>query len=120
MPSFAWSSRWSARNYDCDHRGVTRNAHCRDEWGTRARFNCRTVSVGVGVAVVVFVGGDGFERGWGGAAVGGLAAANLKLDGGVGDVEAVAQGAVDGVEDAAALGERHLRDGDVAGQRVGG
>ena len=77
--------------------------------------------VAVGVAMVaVIVGGDGFEGGRSGAAVGGLAPANLKLDGGVGDVEALAQGTVDGVEDAAALGEGHLRDGDVAGQRVGG
>ena len=43
---------------------------------------------------------DGFE-GWGGAAaVGGLAASGLKLDRCVGDVEAIAQSAVDAREDA--------------------
>ena len=51
-------------------------------------------SVGVGVAVM---GVGGFGRG--GAPVGGLAADDLELDGGVGDVEAVAQGTIDGVED---------------------
>jgi hypothetical protein len=71
------------------------------------------------VAVVV-VGAYGFERGWGGAAVGGFASADLELDGGVGDVEAVAEGAVDGVEDAGAVGDGHLRDEDVAGEGVGG
>ena len=69
---------------------------------------------------MVVVGADGFEGGWGGAAVGGFAAADLELDGGVGDVEAVAESAIDGVEDAGALGEGHLRDADVAGERVGG
>ena len=39
---------------------------------------------------MVGVGGFGLRRG--GAAVGGLAADDLELDGGVGDVEAVAQG----------------------------
>ena len=72
------------------------------------------------MAVVMVVVGVGFERGRGGAAVGGLAAADLELDGGVGDVEAVAQGAVDGVENAGALGDGHLGDGDVAGEGVGG
>ena len=46
---------------------------------------------------VMGVGDFGLRRG--GAAVGGLAADDLKLDGGMGDVEAVAQGRVDGVED---------------------
>jgi hypothetical protein len=73
----------------------------------------------VGVVVVV-VGADGFEWGRGGAAVGGFAAADLELDGGVGDVEAVAQGAVDAFEDLGALGDGHLGDGDMAGQGVGG
>ncbi len=36
-----------------------------------------------------------------------------------GDVEAVAQGAVDVFEDIAALGHGHLGDGDVAGEGVG-
>ena len=57
----------------------------------------------VGVAVVMVVGAYGFERGRGGAAVGGLAAADLELDGGVGDVELVAQGVVDALEDGAAV-----------------
>ena len=70
--------------------------------------------------MVVGVGGAGFPRGGGGAAVGGFAAADLELDGGVGDVEAVPEGAVDGVQDAGALGEGHLRDEDVAGEGVGG
>ena len=74
----------------------------------------------VGVAVVVVGAADGFEWGRCGAAVGGLAAADLELDGGVGDVEAVAQGTVNGVEDRGALGDGHLGDGDVAGERVGG
>ena len=69
---------------------------------------------------MVIVGADSFVGGRGGAAVGGFAAANLELDGGVGDVEAVAQGTVDGVEDGGALGYGHLGDGDVAGERVGG
>ena len=77
-------------------------------------------SVGVGVAVVmVAVGADGFGTRWGGAAVGGFAAADLELDSGVGDVEAVAQGTVDGVQNGGAFREGHLRDEDVAGERVG-
>ena len=72
------------------------------------------------MAVMVMVRGRPASSGRGGAAVGGLAAADFELDGGVGDVEAVAQGAVDGVEDGGAFGERHLRDGNVAGERVGG
>jgi hypothetical protein len=43
------------------------------------------------VVMVVIVGGDRFEWGWGGAAVGSFAAADLELDGGVVDVEAVAE-----------------------------
>ena len=66
------------------------------------------------------VGSDGFEERRGGAAVGGLAALDFELDGGVGDVESISQGAVDGVEDAGALGDGHLGDGDVAGERMGG
>ena len=54
--------------------------------------------VTVGMAVVVGVAG-GFQRGRGRATVGGFAATDLELDSGVGDVEAVAQGAVDGVKD---------------------
>jgi hypothetical protein len=65
--------------------------------------------------VVVVVGADAFERGWGGATMSGFAASDLELDSGVGDVEAVAEGAVDGVEYAGAFGEGHLRDADVAG-----
>ena len=52
------------------------------------------------------------------AAVGGLAACGFKLNGRVGDVEAVAKGAVDAFENAAALRHWHLRDGDVAGEGV--
>jgi len=71
------------------------------------------------VVMVVVVGANGFELGWGAAAVGGLAAGGFELDGGVGDFEAVAEGAVDAVEDRAALGHGHLGDGDVAGESVG-
>ena len=67
---------------------------------------------------MVGVGGFGPRRG--GAAVGGLAADDLELDGGVGDVEAVAQGGVDGVEDGGGAGDGHLADGDVAGEGVRG
>ena len=76
--------------------------------------------VGVAVAVVVMmvVGAHGFEFGWGAAAVGGLAAGGFELDGGVGDLEAVAEGAVDAVEDGAALRHLHLCNGDVAGESV--
>ena len=48
---------------------------------------------------VAAVGVGGFGLRWGGAAVGGLAADDFELYGGVGDVESVAQGAVDGIED---------------------
>jgi hypothetical protein len=73
------------------------------------------------MAVVMMVGVVCiFERWWGGAAMGGFAAADLKLDGGVADAESVAEGAVDRVEDAGALGQRHFRDEDVAGEGVGG
>lgn len=52
--------------------------------------------VRVVVAVVVMcVGAYGFQIGWGAAAVSGFAACDFELDGGVGDVEAVAEGAVD-------------------------
>jgi len=68
---------------------------------------------------VMIVGADGFQLRRGGAAVGGLAAGDLKLDGGVGDVEAVAQSALDVGEDATAFRHRHLGDGDVAGECVG-
>ena len=53
--------------------------------------------------MMMVVGAYGFEFGWGGAAVGGLAAGDFELDGGVGDVEAVAEGVVDALEDAAAV-----------------
>jgi len=71
------------------------------------------------VMVVVVVGTYGFQFGWGAAAVSGLAAGGFELDGGVGDLEAVAEGAVDAAEDGAALGHGHLGDGDVAGEGVG-
>ena len=69
--------------------------------------------------MVMGVAGDFFELGRGGAAVGGLAAGGLELDGGVVDVEAIAEGAVDAFQDVAAVRERHLGDGDVAGEGVG-
>ena len=49
----------------------------------------------------------------------GFAAGGFELDGGVGDLEAVAEGAVDAVKDVAALGHGHLGDGDVAGEGMG-
>ena len=70
------------------------------------------------VVVMVVVSAYGFEFGRGAAAVEGLAVGGFELDGGVGDLEAVAQGAVDAVEDGAALGHGHLGDGDVAGEGV--
>ena len=72
----------------------------------------------VAVVVMMVVGAYGFQLGWCAAAVGGLAAGGFELDGSVGDLEAVAQGAVDAVEDGAALGHGHLGDGDVAGESV--
>ena len=69
--------------------------------------------------VMVAVCTCGLEFGGSAAAVGGLAAGGFELDGGVGDLEAVAERAVDAVEDGAALRHRHLGDGDVAGEGVG-
>ena len=68
--------------------------------------------------MVVVVAGW-FEVGWGGAAVGGFAAGGFELDGGVGDVELVAEGLVEAFEDAATVGHGHVSDGDVAGEGVG-
>lgn len=67
---------------------------------------------------VVVVGADGFELGWGAATVCGFAAGGFELDGGVSDLEMVAERAVDAVEDGAALGHGHLGDGDVTGEGV--
>ena len=69
--------------------------------------------------VMVAVGSDDGEIGRGGAAVGGLAACGFELDGGVGDVEAVAEGGVHAFEDAGTVGYGHVVDGDVAGEGVG-
>ena len=80
------------------------------------RVGVAVMAVMVVMVVMVVVGADGFQFGWGAAAVGGLAAGGFELDGGVGDLEAVAEGAVDAVEDPAALGHGHLGDGDVAGK----
>ena len=71
------------------------------------------------MVVMVGVASDGFEFGGGCASVGGFAAGGFELDGGVVDMEAVAEGAVDAFEDGAAVRERHLGDGDVAGEGVG-
>ena len=70
------------------------------------------------VVVMMAVAGDGLDRRGRGAAVGGLAAGDLELQRGVVDVEAVAQGLVEALEDGAAVRHRHLGDGDVAGERV--
>src|SRR5258705_3810557 len=51
-------------------------------------------------------------------AVGGFAACGFKLNCCVGDVKTIAQGAVDAVENAAALRHGHLGYGDVAGEGV--
>src|ERR1700761_9001866 len=58
----------------------------------------------------------GLRRGC--ATMSGLAVGYLKLDGGMGDLEAVTQGAFDIRQNVAALGHRHLSDGDVAGECV--
>src|SRR5260370_5454503 len=50
------------------------------------------------------------------AAVGGLAACGFKLNRCVGDVKAIAEGAVEAFENAAALRHRHLCDGDMTGE----
>ena len=76
------------------------------------------VGVAVAVMVMMVMGADGFEFGWGAAAVGGLAAGGFELNGGVGDLEAIAEGTVDAIEDGAALRHGHLGNGDVAGESV--
>src|ERR1700731_3900857 len=68
--------------------------------------------------MMVIVRSNCFQLRGGAAAVGGLAACGFKLNGCVGDVKTLAEGAVDAVENAAAFGHRHLRDGDVAGEGV--
>lgn len=68
--------------------------------------------------VMVCMGADCLEIRGSAAAVGGLAADGLTLNGGVVDVKAICQGAFDTVKDAAALGQEHLVDSDVAGERV--
>ena len=70
------------------------------------------------MVVMMAVAGDGLDRGRCGAAVGGLAASDLKLQRGVVNVEAVAQGQVEALKDGTAVRHRHLGDGDVAGERV--
>ena len=50
--------------------------------------------------------------------VSGLAASGFELDSGMSDLEAVAEGAVNTVEDGAALRHGHLGNGDVAGESV--
>src|SRR6266849_57128 len=72
----------------------------------------------VAVPMVVPVRADSLQLRRHAAAVSGFAAGGFKLNGCVGDVEAVAEGAVEAFENAAALGHRHLRDGDVAGEGV--
>ena len=57
------------------------------------------MGVFVGGMVMMDVVGGFVGVGWGGAAVGGLAFADLELNRRVGDVESLAHGAVDGVED---------------------
>jgi len=49
-----------------------------------------SVAVVMVVMVVMVVGAYGFQFGWGAAAVGSFAAGGFELDGGVGDLEAVA------------------------------
>src|SRR6185437_2223635 len=74
-------------------------------------------SVRVAVMMVV-VRADGLKLRRSAAAMGGLAAASLELNRGVVDVEALAESAVDGFKNAAALRPRHLRNGHMAGQRA--
>ena len=66
--------------------------------------------------VVMGVTADLFDLGGRGAAMGGFAALDLELDGGVGDVELVPEGVLDAVEDVAAIAHGHLADEDVAGE----
>ncbi len=68
--------------------------------------------------MVVSVCADGLPFGWCAAAVCGLAADGLELDGCVVDVKAVGEGALHAVADALALGHEHLVDGDVTGKGV--
>jgi uncharacterized phage protein gp47/JayE len=70
--------------------------------------------VAVVVMVVLFYFVDGLET-----SVGCLANHMLELQGGVVDAEALAQDAVDAIEDAIAFGRRNVGDGDVAGEGVG-
>lgn len=67
----------------------------------------------MGVAVVVCGHRLHFRRG--AAAVSGFAAGRLKLDGGVLDMEAIAQGAVEPIQYAAALRHRHFGNRDMTG-----
>ena len=53
-----------------------------------------------------------------GAAMRRLTAGRFKLNSRVSDVEALTQGTVDTNQNVAALGHRHLGDGDVAGERM--
>ena len=50
--------------------------------------------------------------------MGGLAVGDFELDGGVSDLEAIAQGTFDIRQNIAALGHGHFGDGDVAGERM--
>ncbi len=60
--------------------------------------------MGMAVAVMMVVmGPHGFELGRSGTTVGGFAADGFELDGGVGDVELVAEGVVDAFENGAAV-----------------
>src|ERR1700691_192224 len=72
------------------------------------------VCVAVVVMVVRFDFVDGLQ-----ATVGCLADDMLKLQGRVMHAEALAQDAVDPIEDAIAFGRRNVGDGDVAGESMG-
>ena len=94
------------------------HAHGDDQTWCSAEYEVFLVSV-IMPMVMMAVCAYGFELWWGGAAVGGLAAFDLELDGGVADVELVAQGLVEAFEDAAAIGYRHVGYSDVAGEGDG-
>ena len=83
-----------------------------------ARRQSVRVAVGVAVMMVMVVSANGFERRGRGAAMGGLAAAYLELNGGMRDVKAVTQRTVDGVEHGGTFRQWHLWNEHVACKRV--
>ena len=77
------------------------------------------VGMGVVVPMTMPVCPDFFGLRRSGTTMGGFAVRDFELDGGVGDLESVAQRALDIRQNITALGHRHFGDGDVAGERMG-